>query len=43
MKRVYYFVDLCICCEVNVHKSHSEAETCRKSALEGNGSDIIDL
>ena len=44
MERDYYFVDLCIGCEVNVRKSHSEAETCHKSALEGKYcSDIIDL
>ena len=27
MKRVYYVVDLCISWEINVHVSHSEAET----------------
>ena len=27
MERVYYDVDLCINCEINVHGSHSEAET----------------
>ena len=43
MERVYYFVELCIGCEVNVHKSHSEAESSHELALEGNCSDIIDL
>ena len=27
MKRVYYVVELCISWEINVHVSHSEAET----------------
>ena len=35
MERDSYFADLCIGCEVNVHGSHSNAETCHKSALEG--------
>ena len=44
MERDYYFVDFCIGCEVNVHGSHSDAETCHESALEGKYcSDIIDL
>ena len=44
MERDYYFVDLCISCEVNVHGSHSDAEICHELALEGKYcSDIIDL
>ena len=35
MERDSYFADLCIGCEVNVHESHSNAETCHESALEG--------
>ena len=35
MERDSYFADLCIGCEVNVHGSHNDAETCHKSALEG--------
>ena len=33
MERDYYFVDLCISCEVNVHGSHSDAETCHESTI----------